>query len=153
MAAKRCTACAARSPYGMGCRMTTGFRPCRRNCAATRRETGLLPHPVRPGHTEITGTRRLELRAPGSQKPKVGIRRYRTGGEMHQVLVGNVAVGKRHRINLVLGDQILQIFLFENRNAFWIQGSCKLRRIAAAGNIWNLYGGECNYLVGGIITK
>jgi len=48
----------------MGCRMTTGLRPCRRNSAATRRETGLLPHPVRTAQTEMTGTEDLSCVRP-----------------------------------------------------------------------------------------
>ena len=72
---------------------------------------------------------------------------------MHQVLVGNIAIGKHHRVNLVFGDQVFQIFLFEDRNALRIQASGQFRRIAAAGNVRNLSGGECDYVVVGIITK
>ncbi len=72
---------------------------------------------------------------------------------MHQGLVGNIAIGKHHRVNLVLGDQAFHIFLFEDRNAFRIQASCQLRRITAAGNIGDLSGSECDYLIVGIIAE
>jgi hypothetical protein len=57
MVAKRWTACAAKSPYGMGWRTATGCRACLRRSAATSRETGLFPHPVGTAQTEITGSR------------------------------------------------------------------------------------------------
>ena len=85
----------------------------------------------------------------GSQKPEIGVRSHRSGSQMHQVLVGNVAVGKHHSVNLVFGDQIFQIVLFENRNAFGIQRSGKFRRITATGNVRNLSGSECDYVVVG----
>ena len=72
---------------------------------------------------------------------------------MHEVLVRNIAVGKHDRVDLVFGDQFLQIFFFEDRNALRIQAAGKLRRITAAGNVGNLSGSECDYFVVGIITK
>ncbi len=72
---------------------------------------------------------------------------------MHQVLVGNVAVGKHHRVDLVFEDQLFHIFFFEDGNALRIQASGKFRRISAAGNVRNLSGSKCDYLVVGIIAK
>ena len=89
----------------------------------------------------------------GSQKPEIDVRSYRTGSEVHQVLVGNIAIGKHHRVNLVFGDQLFHIFLFEDRNPFRIQASGKFRRITAAGNVGNLSGRECDHLVVEIIAK
>ena len=97
--------------------------------------------------------RRLDLRVLGSQKPEIGVRSHRARGKMHQVLVGNVAVGKHHRANLILSDQFLDIFLFEDRNAIRIEASGKLRRIAAPRNIGDLSGRECDHLVVGIIAE
>ena len=101
--------------------MTTGLRPSRCNsCRDQARDRALAASRSHRAHRN-DGDHRLELRAPGSQKPEIGVRCHGTGSEMHQVLVGNVAVGKHHNINLVFGDQLLQIVLFENRNAFGIQ--------------------------------
>ena len=49
--------------------MTTGFHPRLRNSAATTRETGLLPQPVRTAQMETTGTRARSMVccAPSSQ--------------------------------------------------------------------------------------
>ena len=59
---------------------------------------------------------------------------------MHQVLVGNIAIRKYYGVDLVLGDQLFQVFLFENRNALRVQASGKFRRITSAGDIGNLRG-------------
>ncbi len=50
--------------------MTTGFQPMLRSSVAMRRETGLLPQPVRTAQTEITGTfdANCVRSAPSSQK-------------------------------------------------------------------------------------
>ena len=72
---------------------------------------------------------------------------------MHKILVGNIAVGKHHGINLVFGDQLFHIFFFEDGNAFGIQPSGEFRRISSAGNVGNLSGSECDNLVVGIIPK
>src|SRR5208282_575204 len=99
------------------------------------------------------GDRGFELRVLGSQKPEIGVCSHRTGAEMHEVLVGNIAIGKHYRINRVFSDQVFQIFLFEDRNALRIQAAGQFRRITTAGNVGNLSGSERNYLVVGIITK
>src|SRR3972149_5712915 len=49
--AKRSTAWDARSPYGMGWRITTTFFPCSRRMWATRRVVWLFPLPVR--HAQV----------------------------------------------------------------------------------------------------
>src|ERR1039458_8770811 len=72
---------------------------------------------------------------------------------MHQVLVGNIAVGKHDRINLVFGNQLFHILFLEDRDAFRIQASCRFGRITAAGNVRNLGGGECDYVLVGIVAE
>src|SRR5208283_2290930 len=72
---------------------------------------------------------------------------------MHEVLVGNVAVGKDHFVNFVFGDQLFEILLFEDGNAFRVEVSGKFRRIAASGYVGNLSGGEGYYVIIRIISE
>ena len=65
IAAKRCTFCFTRSPYGMGWRTETTRRPFARRRLATRRVVWLLPAPVRTAHTETTGTFAFSMLAFG----------------------------------------------------------------------------------------
>src|SRR5208282_501580 len=72
---------------------------------------------------------------------------------MHEVLVGDIAVGKDHRLNLVFGDQFFEILLFEDGNALGIKMTGKFRRITAAGYVGNLSGGEGYYVIIRIISE
>ncbi len=72
---------------------------------------------------------------------------------MHEVLVGNIAVGKNDRVNGMLDDQLLQVFLFEDGNAFGIGRPGQFWRVTAVGNVGNLCGGECDYLIAGVVSK
>jgi hypothetical protein len=65
----------------------------------------------------------------------------------------DIAIGENRYVNPVFEDQVLQIFLFENRNALRVQTPGKFRRIPAPGDVGNLRGGESHYLVFGIIAK
>src|SRR5208282_4126487 len=72
---------------------------------------------------------------------------------MHEVLVGNIAVGKDHCVNFVFGDQLFEILLFEDGNTFGIEMSGKFRRITASGDVGNLSGGEGDYVIIRIVAK
>ena len=73
---------------------------------------------------------------------------------MHQVLVGDIAVGEHHRIHPFVDNQFFQVLLFKNRYPLRIlQTACQLRRVSAVCNVGDLRGGEGNYLVVGIVAK
>ena len=90
---------------------------------------------------------------PSSEKPEIAIRSDGTGSEMHEVLVGNITVGKCHRVNIVFGDQGFHVFFFQDRNALWIQAPSELGGIAAASDVRNLSCRESDYVVVRIIAK
>ncbi len=42
---------------------------------------------------------------------------------MHQILMRDVAIGKNDNIDAVLGNELLEVFLIEDRNAVGIQAT------------------------------
>ena len=80
----RSARCAFRSPYGMGCRTTTGFQPRWRSSEAMRRDTGLLPQPVRTAQTEMTGTLAFNWVRSCAQQPEIGARGHGPRSQVHQ---------------------------------------------------------------------
>src|SRR3972149_1679127 len=71
--AKRSTVWDARSPYGMGWRITTTFFPCSRRMWATRRVVWLFPLPARPAQIATMGVlRRVDRDALRVEGPREG---------------------------------------------------------------------------------
>src|SRR5579871_1755325 len=72
MEPNRWTAWAARSPYGIGWRITATRRPLLRKNRATYRERGLLPDPVRTAQTLTTGFEDRIIVEAGPASTKLG---------------------------------------------------------------------------------
>src|SRR3990172_2813280 len=81
--AKRSTAWDARSPYGMGWRITTTFFPCSRRMWATRR----------------------------AEEHEVRAVRVRDRGPVPEIRVVDVAVGEHAQVRLVLADEAGEVLL------------------------------------------
>jgi len=72
---------------------------------------------------------------------------------MHQILMGNVAVGENDNVHTVIRNQTFEIFLFENRDPIGVQAPGQGRGITAPRDIRDLSGGKSNHLVVEILTK
>ena len=72
---------------------------------------------------------------------------------MHYVDMGHIAIGKSHKIHLVLTDKFSKLILRINRNSFRIGFSGQLGRIKPPGNIRNLSCSKCQNPVSWILLK
>mgnify|MGYP003350660176 CR=1 FL=1 len=66
--------------------------------------------------------------------------------------MGNVAIGEDDGVDVTAADQIRQTFFRYNRDTGGIVWSGQCGGITAIRNAGNLRGGECNNLIGRIVT-
>src|ERR1019366_9595895 len=87
-------------------------------------------------------------------EPKVRVGSHHARCEVHQVLVGDIAVGEHHCLDALVANQFFQVLLFKDRDPGGIlRTACQFRRVAAACNIGGLGGGEGNHLIVGGVAK
>ena len=91
--------------------------------------------------------RNHRLRAPehGRIRPReqeIGTGRVHHRARRHHFRVGDVAVGEHALIDVQLADQLRQVGLGMNRNAFGVARAGEFRRIAAIVDVGDLCGGE-----------
>jgi hypothetical protein len=67
--------------------------------------------------------------------------------------VRDIAIGKDNFVDAVLGNELLQVFLFENRDASRVQFASKLGRIAAIRDIGDLGCRKSNHRKGWVVAK
>ena len=96
--------------------------------AATRRVVWLLPEPVRTAQTETTGLRLLIIVSPGPRRTKLAPAAMDLGGLVHDVLVGDVAVGEDDLVDLVVGDELVELGLGVDGDALGVELAGQLRR-------------------------
>src|SRR3989304_4760643 len=129
----------------MGWRTTATRSPAARKTPATKRARGLLPQPVRTAQMETTG------REPGGGE--AGPRRHRPRGDVHDVEVGDVAVGEDDLVDAARPDQVLPALLREDGDAGGVERPGELRRVGAAGDVGDLRRREADDLVGGRVAE
>ena len=81
----------------------------------------------------------------GAQQPEIGAQRDGAGGLFHDVLVGHVGVGKDHLVDLLPRASSSSSDSAHDGDALRVQGSRQVGRIAAAGDVGDLRGGECRH--------
>ncbi len=84
---------------------------------ATLRLVWLLPEPVRTAQTETTGLRLLIIVSSGPRRTKLAPGGQDLGGLVHDVFVGEVAVGEDDVVDLVAGDELVELGLGLDRDA------------------------------------
>ena len=89
------------------------------------------------GHDWL-GARQHRPRRP--EQLEVGPAGECPAGGVHDVLVGHVAVGEDHEVDLLVGEQVLQLGLGHDLNAVRIERPGQLHGIAAPGDARNLSG-------------
>ena len=118
-----------------------------------RRDTGLLPQPVRTAQTEMTGTLAANCvcSAPSSQKsaPAATARDARC----IERWIRHIAVGEHRDINVLVADDFFHPVLFDDRNAHGITRAGQLRRIMSSCNVWDLGCGEGDYFKFRVVTE
>ena len=82
--------------------MTAGRSPSLSSRSAMKRDTGLLPAPVRTASTEITGTLQRMAVLPGPSRAKSAPAAMHPRRLVHDELVGDVAVGEHHLVHRIL---------------------------------------------------
>jgi len=115
---------------------------------------GLALPRARPGgadrhHRHATA----EGRMAGSEQEIVGARGERAGGEVHDVLVGDVAVAEDHDVHRELVNQPLEVRLGEDRDPPRIPRAREHRRIHPIRDVRDLGGRERDHLVGGVVAE
>ena len=88
--------------------------------SAMRREVWLLPLPVRTAPTAITGLRALELRVARAEHREGGPGGLGNRADAHHVRVGHVTVGEDALVHVQLADQLRQVLLDVDGDAFGI---------------------------------
>ena len=89
----------------------------------------------------------------GSEQPEIRARSYGARCQVHQRGIRNIAVGKNDGVDLLVGDDLLQIFLFKNGDALGIKAAGKFRRILPARNVGNLGRCEGHYVVVKVVAE
>ena len=118
-----------------------------------RRDTGLLPQPVRTAQIETTGTfdTNCVRSAPSSQKSAPAADGPR--GQVHQRRIGDIAIGKDHHIDMLVADDLFHLVFFEDRNSIGIEIARQFGGITASSNVGDLRGGEGDYVKLRVIAK
>ena len=96
---------------------------------------------------------RHQLGVVATGQPEVGAGGHRPRGQMHQVLMRNIAVGKHHNIDGVLVDQVFQLRLLDNGNAIRVKRPGQWGRVAPVGDIGDLGGGKGHHAELGTVAK
>jgi hypothetical protein len=99
------------------------------------------------------GLRARDHRPRGPEQFEIGAAGERPTGGVHDVLVGDVAVGEDDQIGVLVGDHALQLGLGKDRDAGRIELAGELGRVVAAGDARDLgRRSEGHDLVVGIVT-
>jgi len=77
-----------------------------------------------------------------AQEAEVGPGGQRQGGAVHDIFVGNVAIGQDHLIGLVAANQFRELFFGVDGDALGIERAGQDGGVEAAFDIGNLGGGE-----------
>src|SRR4249919_2560220 len=72
---------------------------------------------------------------------------------MHEVYVGDVAIGKDHLVNGLFEDQLFEFLLRVDGNAVRVKGAAQRCRITTVLDSRDLSGGERHDFVFGIVTE
>jgi hypothetical protein len=72
---------------------------------------------------------------------------------MHDVFVRDIAVGEDHLIYRKFREQPGKFFLWVNGDTIGVIGPCKICRISAIGNEWDLCRSESNDLIGRTVSE
>ncbi len=154
MVAKRWTACAPESPYGMG--MAHHHRLASVRCRAPVppvRDTGTSAAARAHGTDGNHRDARFELRMLRAQQPKVGARRPRPARPDASGFGGKC----RCRRNTTTSTEYSAINLSRSFSSKWgchrIQVSRQSGRITAPGNVGNLSGSESDYPILKVVAK
>ena len=99
------------------------------------------------------GLAALDHRVAGAEEDEVGAGGQDLGGLVHDVLVGDVAVGEMDVVDLVGGDELVELGLGVDRDALGIELAGQGRGILAAFDVRDLGGGEGDDLVVGIVAE
>ena len=137
----------------MGWRMAATWRPFSLRISATRRLVWLLPEPVRTAQTETTGLRLLIIVSSGPRRTKLAPAAMDLGGLVHDVGVGEVAVGEMDVVDLVVGDELVELGLGLDRDALGIELAGQDRGILAALDVRDLRRREGDDPVVGVVTE
>ncbi len=81
----------------------------------------LLPDPVRTAQTETTGLLALDHRGIGPEEDEIGPGGHGLRGLVHDVFMGDVAVGEMDVVDLVLGDEGVHLGLGVDGDALGIE--------------------------------
>ena len=103
-----------------------------------RRESGLLPHPVRTAHTAIQGFEDGSNVLWGSKVLNFGPAALTRSGKDLEGVIRHVAVSKHDLVDRLILDNLLKIRFAVDRNTVWIEGSRQFRRIYAFLDVRNL---------------
>jgi hypothetical protein len=97
-----------------------------------RRVVWLFPQPVRTAVTATTGTGLSELGRPGTEQTEVRAAGERPRGDVHHVLVRHVGVREDHLVDVVVGDEPLELRLGSDRDALRVAGPGERGRVDPA---------------------
>ncbi len=107
-----------------------------------RRLVWLLPQPVRTAPTLITGLVLLIWVSRVAQHGEVGAGGVDDGGQAHDLLVGDVAVGHDAHVGLGSLRSARQLVLVLDGNAVGVEIAGQLGGVLAAVDVGDLGGGE-----------
>src|SRR5512140_2777625 len=99
------------------------------------------------------GPAALDHRGAGAEQDEVGPGGLGPGGHVHDVLVGQVAVGEVDVVDLVCGDESLHLGLGLDGDALGIELAGEDRGILAAGDVRDLRGRDSDHPIVGIVTE
>ena len=114
---------------------------------------GTLPASGADGAHGDDGHGRFDLSVLGSEQPEIGAGGNHARGKVHQVRIGDIAVGEHHSIDIFFGDDLLQIFFLKDGNAFWIEASGEFGWVVTARNIGDLSSGEGHHVIVKILAE
>ncbi len=89
--------------------------------------------------------------AGGAEQNEIGAGSGDQRRLVHDLAMGDVAVGENHLPDTMAGDQPRQLRFGENRNPLWVAAAGQFRRVEATGNIGDLRGGKSHHPDGGIV--
>jgi hypothetical protein len=72
---------------------------------------------------------------------------------MHDIGVGDVAIGKDHHLNSLLRDKALHLLFVSDGYALRIEPASQFGRVAPAGNVGDLGSGEGHNLKLGVMAE